>query len=239
MHYSVGEGEHVWATAMENWPEAVAKLSLPYDRIEISTQDAEACLSNARGKPAALSQSLLSDINSILETYTNGAHIRLGLGSLKLGKKPPKINSVQDFAAAMQRPNQRLAAFLETYVSSNREASLFLTPWRTIPANSEYRAFVKAGSILGVSQYNIDQVFPEIAQQAEQISSGIYQFLSNLIPKMHLEDFSVDLCIPMDHARQGDCFLLEINPLIRRTSACLFNWNNKQSFDGTFRYRTS
>ena len=238
MHYSAGEGEHVWATAMENWPEAVAKLALPYDRIEMSTQDAEASLFNARGKPAALSQSLLSDINSILETYADGAHVRLGLGSLKLGKKPPRIIKAQDLVAAMQRPNQRLAAFFEAYASSNREVSLFLTPWRTIPANSEYRAFVKAGSILGISQYNVDQVFPEIAQQAEQISTGISQFLNNLIPQMHLEDFSVDLCIPMDLARRGDCFLLEINPLIRRTSACLFDWNDKRSFDGTFRYRT-
>ncbi|MEJ6405058.1 hypothetical protein [Yoonia sp. 2307UL14-13] len=237
MSSDAAEGPHVWATATENWPDAVADLAFPHDRIDLTAEDRAACLSCAKGVPVPLRPELLADIDSVLTQHDDGAHLRFGLGSLKTGPIPPRFRSAGDFVDVISRCNSRLAAILHAYETSDHDTALFCTRWRDIPKDSEFRIFLRDGALIGASQYHTDTVFPGMRPKIDAISRAISVFLTTFSRVTHTKNVVADVYVHPAESGSSTCTLLELNPLIRRTDACMFDWSTPDTFDGSLKYR--
>ncbi|MEO0559555.1 MAG: hypothetical protein AAF170_15370 [Bacteroidota bacterium] len=64
------------------------------------------------------------------------------------------------------------------------------------------------------------------------IAAALGDFLPALMSAVHVPSYAADVCLAADGA-----FLIELNPFVRATDGCLFNWNEPAGFDGRLRLR--
>ena len=236
MSFDGGEGAHVWATAMEAWPEDVASLGYAFERVDLTSEDRAACLALAEGHVSTLSSALIEDLDLVLMPHSEGAHIRFGLGSFKLGSTPPRFYTGRDFASILHRPNPRVASMLRGYVEEDLDAGLFVFPWRDIARWREFRLFIRKGELIGASQYHTGQVFPEVVENAIQISQSVADFAARFSEVSHIATVVADVCV--EGMGPFDARLLELNPFIRRTDPCMYDWSHGGNFDRRLRYKS-
>lgn len=130
--------------------------------------------------------------------------------------------------------NARVAALLKQAEQERRGVSLFLSEWRVIPPWAEFRTFVLRRQVIGISQYHHRRSYPEITAQAEHIEARLRAALERIVPALPQESCVVDLlCAPQEKVR-----VIELNPFLTASDACLFTWQNGGDFDYGFRYRT-
>jgi hypothetical protein len=138
--------------------------------------------------------------------------------------------------------SRRVAFDLRVALKNNYRAVIFLREWQDIEDWAEFRCFMRNRKLVGISQYDCINLghCPEIAENEGPIRQAIDDFFVVFREASHLGDVVFD--IYLDAVDGGspqppfDVKLLEINPFITETDACLFEWSSTTDFDGSFRF---
>ncbi|MBP2847916.1 regulator [Dickeya oryzae] len=232
-------------TFIENWPETLLTLSFQSEGIELHERDViaiGACTSEFMDAKRLLekppfSEQLRDDIEYILSKFTTPVFVRFG-GVSYHEATIPRTNSVDDVIRQLSVSSHRVASYLWDCLQSSTPAWLFLRGWHDIPRWGEFRCFIKDGNVVGVSQYHCLEYFPFLTEHADEIRQQIIHFLQKLIPLLHMDSVVADIAITHQNG-QYDTMLIELNPFIQRTDACLFSWLNGGDFNGRIRVNLS
>lgn len=235
------------STFMESWPDEVVALGLPMEQVTLSEQDRLAI----GGRTEAFRELFKLDempeftsdfraaVDEKIAVFPSGAHVRLGGCSFKRpGRYQNKaVFSSQELAPYILQENPRVAGLLASSLQSKFDVGLFVRPWYEIPRWAEFRLFMKARSFVGASQYFHTALFPEIEANARPIAATLVDFADEFLTVSHLDDAIVDVFVEEGQGGSWRAVLLDINPLIRRSDACLFRWENDGDFDNGLRFR--
>ncbi len=234
----------LWATAMGAWCDDLADLMLPFDRLFPARGDLVLIGAATPGFmrnlpdpcPADFSNVFKSDLAVVMPHYPMGGHLRLDLCSLKTTAGSPRAVGVNGALWLLRQPNPRVSGLIKRGLTDGADLSLFVFPWLPIPKWAELRIFIRDRGVIGVSQYHAGGTFPELARHEHAIKMALQGFLAAALPRLPLADVALDVFAePL-----ADGFrirLVELNPLVQRTDACLFSWANGGDFDGSFRFR--
>ncbi|EKP0278446.1 hypothetical protein JGK46_002311 [Aeromonas bestiarum] len=232
-------------TFIENWPEELLTLSFQSEGIELHEHDVLAIgasthefmdASKLLDKPS-FSEQLHDDIEYALTRFTGPVFVRFGGVSYHDGSIQ-HINNVDAVVKQLSVSSHRVASYLWDCIQSSTPAWLFLRAWHDIPRWGEFRCFIKNGSVVGVSQYHCLEYFSFLLKNADEIRQLIIVFLQKLIPLLHIEHVVADIAVTYQDGN-FNVFLIELNPFIQRTDACLFSWSNGGDFNGRIRINRS
>jgi hypothetical protein len=233
----------LWATAMGVWCDDLADLMLPFDRIFLTRADLVVMGAGTPGFmrnladpcPPDFSIVLKSDLSVMMRHYPMGTHLRLDLCSFKTDTGSPRAVGVNGALWVLRQPNPRPAGLIRRALQDGADMSLFLFPWLPIPPWAEFRVFIRAHRVIGVSQYHSGGTFPEIARHEVAIKTAMTAFFAAALPRLHLPDVALDV-FAEPTANGFRIRLVELNPLVQRTDPCMFTWANGGDFDGSFRF---
>ena len=232
-------------TSIFQWSKDLVRLSLPFQQIEVSEYDCQALIALSNNDPQIIkshyntlfSDDFIADIETVLQMYSMGAHIRFDLCSLKIGNHPPKIQISKDFFDVLRRGNMRVASSLSLYMQAKQDSHLFIFPWHDILPWSEFRMFIRDRRLVGVSQYHHHAAYPEIEEHVTPIKAALKAFSRDLIDVLHMDSVVADVFVAQHDGRDFKTTLIELNPFLWRTDPCLYSWKSGGDFDGGFRYR--
>ncbi|HEX8558042.1 MAG TPA: hypothetical protein VF668_08080 [Pyrinomonadaceae bacterium] len=244
--------DKVRPTYIENWSAALAQLSIPQTDIPLSLAEARALAERnlgRRGHPAGEPDPHVSAVaerlESALAAYREGAFVRLGSRSAK-DSRFARLHGLRvlnsDAAIRMLTGDSRRIAYdLGLALRHGYAPHVFARRWYEIPAWAEFRCFMKGRELVGVSQYDCRNLGrrPEIAERAGEIKAAIEEFSERVGAAAHLADFVFDVFLNFGEAGRGRAArvtLLELNPFLPATDACLFSWRDGGDFDGSFRF---
>lgn len=90
--------------------------------------------------------------------------------------------------------------------------------------------------LVGISQYNYHNgPIPWIQEHEQELEWVIGNvFAPQFIKASHLDDVVFDVIV-RNRESEWSCKLLEINPFLEMTDACLFDWRDGGDFDGSLR----
>jgi len=176
-------------------------------------------------------------VRAAVKQFPGGAFLRLGSRSPKdswLGcSKGFKVmeddaDPLRFFCDCSERTADDLAAGL----ACGYPAHVWVREWRDFPKWAEFRCFMRGRQLVGISQYEHHDYYPEIGRR-EHLTRGCIQdwFLLEFLPACQFQDVTFD--VYLDGAA---VVLLEINPFPDgglMTCPCLFEAGD---FDGTFRF---
>lgn len=244
--------DQVRPTYIENWSAALAELSIPQTDIPLSLTEARALAERnlvRRGPPAADTDTHIKAIAGRLEAalgdYREGAFVRLGSRSAK-DSRFARVHGLRVFDAGdairmLTGDSRRIAYDLGLALRHDYAPHVFARRWFEIPAWAEFRCFMKGRELVGVSQYDCRNLgrCPEIAERAGEIKAVIEEFSERVGAAAHLADFVFDVFLNVPEAGRDRALgvtLLELNPFLPATDACLFSWRGGGDFDGSFRF---
>lgn len=230
----VGFGPAVWNASLAACPPEVLALMGPMQTLPLEGGDL-AWLAGQTGAPTPGLEPALAE--ALVAFSGTGAHLRLGLCSFKrgTGRLLPVFTAAQAMTT-LRAPGPRVAGIARQVLAEDRDDALYLRPWREIPRWCEFRVFIHGGQVVGISQYHLDRSYPEIHSRGQEISGALGGLLQRLLPVLHVPDIVAD--VALDPSFATPALLLEVNPYLRRTDACLFRWGQgplKGDFDGGFR----
>lgn len=239
-------------TYIENWSSALTELSIPQTDILLNASEARALATRNDGATASFTNECEQSINGVLErlgaalrVYPKGAFVRLGSRSGKDSRFAEhhglKIFHPQAALRMLTEGSRRVAFDLRLALRCNYEPHIFVREWREIANWAEFRCFMKQRRLVGISQYDCKNLghCTEIAARAAHIQAAIEKFFEQLRAASHLDDVIFDVFLERAEEGSGESFsvrLLELNPFIPQTDACLFDWSGGGNFDGSFRY---
>jgi len=246
--------EFVKPTYIENWPKALADLSIEQIDIPLTIDEARALGSNIAEYGEAFGlvgpiKSIEYRVNEAVKTFPDGAFIRLGSRSPKDSwRREPTMRVLPvDQVTRDNSPlrfmldcSERMSDDLRLAIQNDYAPHIFVRKWINLEKWQEFRCFVRDGELVGISQYYYDQVFPVISHEADSIEWAIKAWCdSYFVNASHLRDVVFDVVVSMRGSRTiwpWNIFLLEINPFFNMTDPCLFSWDKPNDFDGSFRY---
>lgn len=232
---------HRWpflACSMEQWPQPLHDVSFKVEQIELSELQANVLLAHTtpvqreRTPPAEdfISEELRDTVEIAVGDFGQVLP-RLGLLSFKRPFEPAKpVSSFETFLDCVLSPNARVHSILRSALRNDFACIMYLREWHDIPSYAEFRVFVRDRKIIGISQYNCTDKYPEIASQAEHLSGRIADFVTSIAGSLPVDDAIVDVAV------EPNMRLIDINPFLRNTDPCLFSWSNGGDFDHTFRF---
>ena len=102
----------------------------------------------------------------------------------------------------------------------NTPIYLFMIEWdENINIRHEFRCFIKNKQLIGISQYDLysDSIYMKC--ELNNITLSIKSFINNIdyVEPNYVVDVYID--------QHGCCYLIEINPYDKTTSAINFSWN--------------
>jgi hypothetical protein len=242
--------EKVFPTYLENWPDALRKLSIPQIDIPLSLGEGRALGSHIWhfkqwfGHPSPIDD-IITKIKAALLHFPEGAFVRLGSRSGKdsyyAKKYGLKIVHVDTAIKILTQASERVAFDLRLALQHHYPPHIFVRQWIEIPKWAEFRCFMKQRKLIGISQYDCKNLgyCPEIAVNAAQIELAIKSFFEKFKVASHLHDIVFDVFVIMpthEISHPWKIKLLEINPFFSKTEAGLFHWHNGGDFDGSFRF---
>lgn len=74
----------------------------------------------------------------------------------------------------------------------------------------------------------------QITTQAGEIENGLRAALDKIVPDLRYGSYVIDLL--WRTAQEGGVQVIEVNPFLAATDACLFSWRAGGDFDNPFRY---
>ncbi|PWC09899.1 regulator [Brenneria roseae subsp. americana] len=232
-------------TFIENWSEDILSLSFKSEGIELHERDViaiGACTDEfmtARGlleKPVFSTQ-LCEDIEYALSVLNKPAFVRFG-GVSYHGASLSRLNTVDGVVKQLSVSSHRVASYLWDCLQSSTPVWLFLREWRDIPRWGEFRCFIRDGKVVGVSQYHCMEYFPFLKEKENEIRLQIIMFLQKFLPVLHMDSVVADIAIDYKD-EEFNTTLIELNPFIQRTDACLFSWVNGGDFNDRIRINQS
>lgn len=234
-------------TFPEHWSDGVVDLAQPHELLALSPGDLKALASvfpKLRGQfdlqpSLPFSQDLEDQVAAALEKTDSPLFVKTSYGMLKQNPFAyAPVASFRDFETNLRWPDTRIEGYLHNRLSEDTLAYLVLSPWAPPERWQELRVFIEDGQVLGASQYHRDAVFPELRQNSEAIGQAVATFTSALTKVLHIPDVVADISIQADGKGAFSAQLIELNPFLPITDACLYSWTDKSRFDGGLRYRT-
>ncbi|MEJ6404354.1 hypothetical protein [Yoonia sp. 2307UL14-13] len=236
------------ATFPENWPDALKELSIPGVEVALTSEDVTVLghfnafymKHHVYSGQSTLSEEAQEAIHAALDKYPDGVMPRLGLCSWKastLVHEPAR--NFGDVMRTITQDDRRIGRALSACAVADEGAVLHLRKWVDIPPWSEFRIFVKAGKIQGISQYFYKERFVEITDNIVRINAALYEFAQSHIAKLPLDTVIADVFVGAEPTRDltgSDVVLIELNPFGEGTDPCLFSWRDPEGFDGRLRY---
>ncbi|MFK7835571.1 MAG: hypothetical protein AB8B60_05070 [Sulfitobacter sp.] len=232
-------------TFPENWPDEVSALSWPGAQIVLSPEDTQ-MLSSFNGfvsrncapsQVTTFSDAFYADIETAVAKYPAGVMPRLGYCSWKgatLVHRPAR--HLADVMQIITQNDDRIGHALACAVIAGEGVTLHLREWQNIAPDQEFRTFLRAGQIAGVSQYRYKSRYDAVVRHHAAINHAIAAFLPELMDVLHLDPVVADLWVNWtDSPTQPLVKLIELNPFDPATDPCLFSWQDGGDFDGTFR----
>ena len=234
---------------IENWPAEVQALSFRQAGVALTPEQTRslgrACVGYdgwfAEGTAESL-DSLAGQLENAFHSFPQGAMVRLGSRSAKDSSFARhyglRVTTPAEALAMLTSGSRRVAQDFRLAIRHSYAPHVFLREWQTIPAWAEFRCFVRAGALIGISQYDATTLgyCAEIASQAESIEVAIRAFCVKLRSVSHLEELAADVFVSeLSNATGPKVTLIEVNPLFLKTGSCLFDWC-RNDFDGSFRF---
>lgn len=229
-------------TYLENWPDTLRALTVDQVDLPLTRDEALRLGSNiqelfemfeqwvAPGQPVA---DILARLEAAVATFPKGAFIRLGSRSPKdaylVHAKGNRAFTGQAALDLLTDCSERIADDLLLALTNDYEPHVFARRFVEIPAWAEFRCFMQAGELVGISQYDYRVLHPEVATQAGEIEAAVKTFFPRFRDAAHLDDAVFDVFL-----EDGQAHLLEVNPFFSFTDPCLYDW--AEGFDGRFRY---
>lgn len=244
-------------TYIENWSAELAQVSIPQTKIRLTLPEARALgLANkkfggwfATEKEDFDSSKMLARIAGKIESslikYPNGAFIRLGSRSAKdsvyANVHGLRIDDAKSALNTLTSDSRRVAFDLRLALKNEYQPHIFLREWLEIPKWSEFRCFMQNGELVGISQYDCKNLGScgEIARNANRIETAIRAFFLKIKPFFQFENVVFDVLVKIDEKDikpAAKITLLELNPFLPQTDACLFKSCERGNFDGSFRF---
>ena len=236
--------DQVLPTCLENWPTALAKLSIRQAGLTLSVEEAEALGTNMLELFECFEQPWARDITSIRERlarlfteFLEGAFVRLGSRSAKdaLYRKHTslRVHNANDALSLLLGASERIMDDLLLAIARNYRPSISVREWLDIPPWTEFRCFMKQRTLVGISQYFYRTVYPSLLVAAGEIEAAIRSFFPAFEQSCHIQDVVFDVVV--QPSAPWEITLLEINPYFELTDPCLFHWQD-DDFDGGFRF---
>lgn len=213
------DGAALTAYATSVWADGLAHLLPRHERIGLGLSD----LRRIGRKGAVLSPDLYADLAQLFPAFPGGAHLRLDLCSLR-APTAPRLTGADQAADWLTRPNPRVARCCELVEAMPVEAGLYLFEWHDMAPWTEYRAFLRGGTVAGISQYHWDRRFAPAQMDAARDGPALFRLCGQLLAA-DVPDCAADLFMQPD----GTARLIELNPLGPTTDPCLFR---DRAFDG-------
>ena len=241
----------VCPTYIENWSDALVALSIPQTDIPLSASEAGALLARNNGETSSDTheseqcvEKVVEKLGAAMRVYPEGVFVRLGSRSGKdsrfAAQHGLRIFHPHSALRMLTEGSRRVAFDLRLAARFDYAPHIFVRRWCEIARWAEFRCFMKNRALVGISQYDCKNLghSPEIAKNAARIRAAIEKFFEKLQAASHLDEVIFDLFLSGEEANPGDfnVRLLELNPFIPQTDACLFDWSGGGDFDGSFRY---
>lgn len=234
---TVGKFSQAW---LEHWPQAlhafsIASVDLPLTRSELQVLGSHSRFQGFRFNETPLPISdLRQRIDEALRDFPGGAFLRLGSVSAKDAEHVrlhgSRITSGYG-AIHMLSGSRRIAVDLHQAWDSGYEPHLFLRKWLAIQPQTEWRCFIEAGKLVGMSQYYVERYDWDAFDAGGQIKQTLVDFYQRVKAHLPLDTLTLDVLYgPQDEQPT----LLEINPLTAHTGYCLFSGPHAL-FDGSLR----
>lgn len=187
-------------------------------------------------------------VTEAVATFPRGGFVRLGSRSPKdswLGQSEGfKVTAGDglDPLRFMLDCSERVADDLAAAIAHDYAPHIFVREWLEFPESLEFRCFMRGRKLVGISQYQYRDYFPELHERGErQRLQWIIEtfFESQFRDACHLDDAVFDVFVKSrpvaSNVALNECRLIEINPFFQWTDPCLFDWRNGGDFDGSFR----
>lgn len=234
-----------YGTFIDHWPAEISALSIKTKIHPLSEHDKKALLSQHSdtrtligcGRRLQFSDSLLSWINESIKEYPNGVFARLGSCSFVTeARLPNPAFTTEHVVKLLMHPGERAAMLSYRCHIARQPISLCIRDWQDFPPWSEFRMFIKNKKLVGISQYHWRRCYPEIHENIDQIVRITRNTAIPLLESIHLDSVVADIYINCSDSNKS-WTLIELNPFLEYTDACLFSWQNGGDFDNTFRYK--
>jgi hypothetical protein len=230
-------------TYYENWPVELRRLSMATAFRKMSVSEAlalrESVIEHGEGgAPPEHTDALISWMDEKIGEFPKGAFVRLGSRSPKdswLGNREGfRVESGQKAWDILTDCSERVYDDLCWALANDYTPCLLVREWLDMPRIMEFRCFVKAKKLVGISQYfyNDDPDTIPTFQSSLEWALGVF-FDKSFLPHVHLDDVVVDVFAKFEVRENEvsvDVRLIEINPFSTWTDPCLFDWN-EDSFD--------
>jgi hypothetical protein len=237
--------EQVKPTYIENWPQSLRRLSFSTEMFPLSEQEVDSLLSAylafngdqpLREDWETCLDYLQGTINNYVQSFPNGAFVRLGSRSPKdswYGHERGYCCVSGQEAINMLRESERVWDDLQLARHNEYRPYLCVREWVKIPWYQEFRVFIRDREIVGVSQYDYTKKYPRDdtheGRDEETIKWVANMFFCEYLePALHLDNVVADIWIRMrayDNTRVWETKLIEINPFMAHTDPCLFDWD--------------
>lgn len=233
-------------TYIENWPDALCRLSIPCKSLTLGPQDARALAGMSSWfrqtvKPAVIetfTPEFTDALAGVTDSFPEGIMPRIGFCSWK----DTTAAALPSFGArgvlfTISGDSPRVGRAMAAHLSSDVPVVLHLRAWRAIPRDAEFRIFIRDRQVIGVSQYDYRASHPGIGRSADALAAVLGQFSARLMEVLHVPTVVADVWVAPAGGGGLDATLIELNPFAPQTDPCLFDWRKSGSFDGSFRYR--
>ena len=198
--------DQVLPTYLENWPTALAKLSIRQAGLTISVDEAEALGTNMVELFECFEQPWARDISSIRERlaglltkFPEGPFVRLGSRSPKDAlyqkHKGLRVDNADDALSLLLGASERIMDDLLLAIAKNYSPSIFVREWLHIPQWTEFRCFMKQRSLLGISQYFYRTAYPSLLAASGEIEMAIRDFFPDFEKACHIQDVVFDVIV--------------------------------------------
>ncbi len=183
---------------IENWPLALAELSLRQVGVPLSAQQARALGSQVRGFEHYFHQGGMLSIDDLHEPLASG-FMQFSEGCfVRLGSRSPKdsdlaiatgmrVHSVSTAIRMLTDGSARIAADLLAALNFGYSPYIFLREWLDIELWFEFRCFIVNRSVVGISQADghLGKRYPDLIEQSSDYESIIRTFCAELIQALH------------------------------------------------------
>jgi hypothetical protein len=194
-------------TYMNNWPEALWKLTFPgHKAIEISAQNVRALVARAYNDTEG--QEHLAALKDRLEAEMEKCpwFIRLNSRSPKDYRNPPITMDPQE-AIDFLTLSMRTVSDLEQMMVYGEPCVIYLRRPVSMAPGTEFRCFVKDGKLIAISQYDgALSRFPE--ESKDHIISALSDYAPRVTAAFPYSDFVFDVFF----VEQKHPCLIEVNP---------------------------
>lgn len=236
---------------IENWPPALATLSIPTDLFPLDAAETDALIEawmiSWGGAEASMPADRLEAALEALADRLHSAVERRGRAFVRLGSRSPKdadrmLEGVTHVTSGREAVELLVTSMERVYTDLSDARRAGHVPHIAIRDHldwlrpeREFRAFIEDGAVAGITQYHLeDGPLVWITENAAAIEAAARAFLeTRVIPAAHIASFTADLVFEAADRP----LLLEINPAVTlgRTFPGLFR---RGPLDGSFRFLT-